>query len=402
MVNEELKGTLVLSITGFIVSLGQGLISPILPLYALSFGVTVAMVGLLIASSSVARVFLDIPAGLVSERVGVKRFMIMGLVTVAVSALISGAAVNYWMLLLGLVLQGVGSAIYLTVSYIAISRVVPRQKRGRHMSLYISLQFLGASSGPILGGIVAQLFGLNVPFFFYAAFVLVSIPVLWSVVHKAEVESNEVPQKRIELGQIESILQNYTLMAINFALLAISLLRNGLLLTIVPLFAINELELSPSLLGTILTLSAVANFLPLLPAGTLSDKVGRKVFMLASLLLSAGIIVLLPFTNDALSFTALMVALGFALGLTGSIGAWVTDVAPPAQLGTAMGVFRTVGDIGSLLGPIVLTLLLGPTTIIGALPFLVTAMVLLAATAIVSRARDPARARAALWRGPRP
>lgn len=394
MVSEELKDTLTLSIIGYIVSLGQALISPVLPLYALSFGVTVAMVGLLIASTSVARVFLDIPAGMVAERVGVKRFMISGLVIVAVSALISGTAVDYWMLLLGLVLQGVGSAIYLTVSYIAISRVVPRQKRGRHMSLYVSLQFLGASSGPILGGIVAQYFGLNVPFFFYAGFVLISIPILWSEVRKAEVESTDVMRRKIEPGQIGTILRDYSLMAINIALLAISLLRNGLLLTIVPLFAYNELRMAPSLLGTILTLSAVANFLPLLPAGSLSDRVGRKIFMLASLLLSAGIIVLLPFTADVLTFTVLMVALGFALGLTGSIGAWVTDVAAPAQLGTAMGVFRTVGDLGSLIGPILLTFLLGPTKAIDALPFLVTAVVLLGATAIVVRARDPARERA--------
>ncbi len=89
MVRDELKDTLILSIIGFIVSLGQALISPVLPLYALSFGVTIAMVGLLIASTSLARVFLDIPAGLASDRVGVKRFMIMGLFIVAVSALMA-------------------------------------------------------------------------------------------------------------------------------------------------------------------------------------------------------------------------------------------------------------------------------------------------------------------------
>jgi MFS family permease len=394
MVSEELKDTLILSIIGYIVSLGQALISPILPLYALSFGVTVAMVGLLISSTSIARVFLDIPAGLVSDRLGVKRFMVYGLVIVAVSALISATAVDYWMLLLGLVLQGVGSAIFLTVSYIAISRVVPRQKRGKHMSLYISLQFLGSSSGPILGGIIAQLFGLNVPFFFYAAFVLLSIPVLWAKVRKAEVESTEVMRKRIEPEQLGSILRDYSLMAINVSLLAISLLRNGLVLTIVPLFAYSELKLTPSVLGTVLTLSAVANFIPLLPAGALSDRVGRKAFMIASLLLSAGIIVLLPFSTGLLSFTALMVVLGFALGLTGSIGAWVTDVARPAQLGTAMGVFRTVGDLGSLIGPILLTSLIGPEKVIGALPFVATSVVLIGATAVVLWARDPARERA--------
>jgi MFS family permease len=213
-------------------------------------------------------------------------------------------------------------------------------------------------------------------------------------VGKAEVESTDIMRKRIEPGQIGVVLRDRSLMAINISLLAISLLRNGLVLTIVPLFAYNELKLTPSLLGTVLTLSAVANFVPLLPAGTLSDRLGRKIFMITSLLLSAGVIVLLPFTADILFFTVLMVVLGFALGLTGSIGAWVTDLAKPAQLGTAMGVFRTVGDFGSLIGPILLTILLGPTRAVGALPFVVTALVLLGATAIVIQARDPARERA--------
>jgi MFS family permease len=388
-VSGELKDTLVLSTIGFIVSLGQALISPILPLYALSFGVTVAMVGLLIASTSLARVLLDIPAGMVSDRLGVRRFMVAGLMIVSLSAVISGSAIDYWMLLFGLVLQGIGSAIYLTVSYIAIGRVVPRPRRGRRMSLYISLQFLGASTGPVLGGVVAQFLGLNVPFFLYSALVLISAPVLWRALRNAEVEKTVVARK-VEPVHFRSILGNYALMAINLSLLSISLLRNGLLLTIVPLFAHSELALTPSVLGTVLTLSAAANFLILLPAGTLSDRIGRRGPMVGSLVMSAVTVIALPYVSDTVGFAVLMAALGLSLGLTGSIGAWVADVAPPAQLATAMGVFRTVGDLGSLIGPIILTSIIGPSAVIGVLPFIVTAAVLLLAAAVVSRARDPA------------
>ncbi len=388
-IRPELRGTLIFSLLGYLVNLGSSLISPILPLYAISFGVTVAMVGALVSASGVSRTVLNIPAGVVSERVGTKRFMLYGLGIVVASALISALAFSYWMLLFGLVMQGVGSAIYFTTSYIAICKIVPQQKRGKHLSFYISMQFLGSSSGPLLGGVVAQSFGLNAPFFFFGMVIATSIPAAYFGLREGPACSDEQGARQIELGQIGQVLGDYSLMAINIALLAISILRSGLISTVVPLFAYSELKLDPIQLGTVLTIMSVVNFLTILPAGSLSDRYGRRPFMFTSLILSGTLAIVLPFVQGLMQFTLVIAAMGFSLGLTGSIGAYVTDASKPSLLGTSLGVFRTVGDLGSVIGPIMLAALIPSYGSIGVLPFLLAGIILFASSIIILRAKDP-------------
>jgi len=72
----------------------------------------------------------------------------------------------------------------------------------------------------------------------------------------------------------------------------------------------------------------------------------------------------------------------------------VTDVARTADLGGAMGLFRTMGDLGSFIGPIVLTLFLpqasGP---IGSTPFIIAGFIVIGSSLLLLGARDPARER---------
>jgi len=59
---QGFRATLLFSLIGFLISFGFSLLTPVLPLYALSFDVSLAMVGLLVASIGIAKVLLDIPA----------------------------------------------------------------------------------------------------------------------------------------------------------------------------------------------------------------------------------------------------------------------------------------------------------------------------------------------------
>ena len=148
-----LRATIIFSMVGFLVNFGGGIMTPILPLYALTFDISFVTVGALIAASGLARVLADLPSGVIADRIGTKRFMMAGLLTVTISAIISALAVNYWMLLIGLIIDGIGSAIYFTTSYIGISRTAPQSKRGKHLGIFISMQFMGTTSGPILRNI---------------------------------------------------------------------------------------------------------------------------------------------------------------------------------------------------------------------------------------------------------
>ena len=128
---------------------------------------------------------------------------------------------------------------------------------------------------------------------------------------------------------------------------------------------------------------------------SLSDRLGRKPFLFSSLLFGGIIAAMIPLATDLLTFAVVMSALGFALGLSGSVGAYVTDVAPPPDLGGAMGIFRTMGDLGSFIGPIILTAFIpasaGP---INASPFLVAGMILSVSGLLLIPAKDPVRSKA--------
>ena len=391
-VRQGFRSTLLISIVGFLVSFGFSLLTPVLPLYALTFGIDLAMVGILVASIGITKVVLDIPAGVVSDRVGTKRFMILGLLLVAISAIIAALARDYMMLLIGLIIQGAGSAVYFTSSYLAVSRLCPISKRGRHLGLFVSLQFLGSTSGPLVGGLFGQSFGLGTPFFIYALLAAVSLIMVHLGIKGTQVEG---VGGNIDIRQLVVAFRDRTLAAINIGLLSISVVRIGLIATILPIFAARNLNISPAEFGAVLTAFSFANFLTLLPAGVFSDRLGRCPFMFASLMITGILVLLLSLANDVIIFSIIMIAMGAALGLTGPIGAWVSDISSPARLGASMGLFRTMGDVGSFIGPIVLTAFL-PTGEegIGSTPFILAGVLAIAASLILIRARDPAAEKA--------
>jgi len=268
---------------------------------------------------------------------------------------------------------------------------VPHQSEGGgDLGLFVSLQFLGSTSGPLLGGLFGQAFGLGTPFLAYAVFAAASFIIVLRWVERSPIEGSE--SRKIDHRMITRAFRNYSLASINIGLLAVSVMRIGLISTILPVFASRNLELSPTAFGGVLTLFSLANFITLLPVGTLTDRLGRRPFMFTSLLFTGLLAVLIPFTGNAMGFTAIMVAMGCTLGLTGAIGAWVTDVSPPSELGASMGMFRTMGDLGSFIGPIALTFFLPEGEIvIGPAPFLLAGAIMIAASFPLLKAGDPAR-----------
>ncbi|MBI0584731.1 MAG: MFS transporter, partial [Methanomassiliicoccus sp.] len=350
--------------------MGVSIISPVLPAYGLSFGVSMALVGLLISAFAVARVLLDIPAGMFSARYGMRRFMLLGLGIIAVSSILAGMAVNYPMLLVARIFEGAGSALYTTTSITMVSQLAPRASRGAHLSLYLSMFLLGTSFGPAIGGLVASQFGLSAPFLVYGICGAVSFFMVLYWIEDVRPEPEKV--ERITLRQLGRLMLRYDLMAINLATIAIFINRQGILNTIVPLYSRFDLGITEGLLGLILTISAIANLGMMVVAGRLTDIYGRKPFLIAALVLLAVLMFVLPFTHDAVGLTIVLVAMGFAVGLSGPIAAWVADVTEPKDLGGAMGLFRTMGDLGFVVAPVVLaSLVVSPGEGVGMTPFLV-------------------------------
>jgi DHA1 family multidrug resistance protein-like MFS transporter len=374
-------------VSGFVI-LGISIISPVLPQYALSFSVPVSVTGWAISAFALARTFMDIPSGFMADRFGRKRNMITGLILIIVSSIAAGVAESYTWLLMARVVEGVGSALYVTAATTWVAHISSGAYRGRFMSIYSGLIFAGTAFGPTIGGYSAVHFGLNAPFFVYAA--LAFFGLIATMALKEESDHPDAMRPQVRLKDVPSVLLNGPFILVNLSVLALFFLRAGVRSTLVPLYAALDLGLSEDKIGLVLTVAAIVTAALSFPSGWLSDRIGRKKPIMTCLFLSAVAVLLIPLQKSMGSLAGVMAFYGFATGLQGSIAAWPADVAPKGKLGTAMGVYRVIGDIGMVLGPIAVTYVTAYTgqSLITFVPFLVPAFLAVLVGLVMIWARD--------------
>jgi MFS family permease len=376
-------------VSGFVI-LGISIISPVLPQYALSFSIPVALIGWAISAFALARMFMDIPAGFLADRFGRKGNMIVGLILIALSSVGAGIANSYHWLILARIVEGIGSALYVTSATTWVAQVSAGESRGRYMSLYSGLIFAGAAFGPTIGGYSAVHFGLRAPFYIYAAFALLGL--VTTIFLKEPTDSLSAKHSEIRLKDVPSVLLNGPFLLVNCSVFALFFLRIGVRSTLIPLYASLNLGLSEDKIGLVLTVAAVATSLITFPSGWLSDKIGRKKPIMSCLFLSAIAVLLIPLQTSLGGLLGIMAFYGLATGLQGSIAAWPADIAPKDKLGTFMGVYRVIGDIGMVLGPITVTYVADYTghSTITFIPLLIPALLTFVAGVLMIWARDPA------------
>lgn len=147
----------------FVVSVGFGLVIPILPLLAREYGASAFMLGLMTASYAVVQ-FLFAPVwGQISDRMGRKRVLMIGITGLALSFLFMGFAPNYWTLFAARVLGGVLSSATLPAAQAMAAELSGSANRAKAMGLMGAAFGTGFIFGPLIGGVLTP-FGFAVPF----------------------------------------------------------------------------------------------------------------------------------------------------------------------------------------------------------------------------------------------
>ncbi len=157
----------IIFITIFVDLIGFGIVLPLLPFYAQDFGATPLLIGLLVAMHP-AMQFVSGPIwGRISDRLGRRPILLLGLVGSGASYLIFGLAGNLWWLFASRAMAGIaGANIPVAQAYIADSTDFENRTRG--MGLVGAAFGLGFIAGPAIGGALSR-FGYAVPGFFAAA-----------------------------------------------------------------------------------------------------------------------------------------------------------------------------------------------------------------------------------------
>jgi MFS family permease len=369
---------MIIMVSTVLVMSGQGVISPVLPLFARDFGAGVTSVGLTLSIFALARLLLNVPLGVLSDRYGRRLLLIGGPLVSAVGMIGSGSAPSIASLLFWRFLAGAGSAMYMTGAQIYLADISTPETRARVICTNHGALLFGVSIGPGIGGLLADLFGFRVPFFVVGGAALVASA--YGAIRLPETRPLEEaghggtgpPSPGMGRSDTGSpwleMVKSRDFLAVSAVTASVFLTRAGGRMTLMPLLAASDLGYSVAAIGALFTAMALINLVGLAPAALVADRFGRKSAIVPSGLIIASALVLMANTSTNLVFLVAATLLAVGTSIIGPApAAYAADIAPLALRGLAMGLYRSAGDLGFTVGPILLGALADATSISWAL-----------------------------------
>src|SRR5579863_3941030 len=116
--------------------LGFGIIVPVTPIYAQTFGVDQAAIGLVVAVYGLGRFLFSAPVGHAADRYGRRKVIVVGTILTCLGSLLCGLAGSFVALLVFRFIAGIGSTAVITGTQIVVADLATRENRGRMMSTY--------------------------------------------------------------------------------------------------------------------------------------------------------------------------------------------------------------------------------------------------------------------------
>lgn len=368
----------VLVVASFVIALGFGLVAPALPQFARSFDVGVTAATVVVSSFAAMRLLFAPASGSLVQKLGERPVYITGLLIVALSTGACAFAASYWQLLVFRALGGIGSTMFTVSALGLLVRIAPPDARGRVSGLYATSFLLGNILGPLFGGALIGL-GLRAPFLIYAVALLVAASVVGISLRSSELarpdSGDGVPVMRLRDALRSPVYR--AALGSNFAN---GWVVFGVRVAMVPLFVVEALDEGEAFAGVALTAFAVGNALVLIKSGKLSDRFGRRPFVLAGLVVCGVSTIAMGFTESVVWFLITSFVAGMGSGLSNpSQQAAVADVVgSKARGGPVLAAFQMVADVGAVIGPVAAGFLADRLSYSTA--FAVTGVIMLAAT----------------------
>lgn len=343
----------VLSAVAFSVAVGYGLVAPVIPRFATSFGVGKREAGLVLSVFALMRIAAALASGGLVNRIGERLVLASGIGIVGVSSALAGASQSYVQLVVLRGAGGVGSAMFSVSAMSIVLRSTPPASRGRAVGLFSGSFLLGGIAGPALGSTVAHL-GLRAPFYIYAGTLIVAGSIGLAMLPRTPLADPPAVPGESEGMPLLAALRTREYRAALAANLADHWVMLGIRNTLIPLFVVEVLGASDNWAYLGFFVVAGVNGLVLYPAGRWADERGRKPVMLVGLVVLTVALLLLAGSQTLPSYVAAMVLFG--------IGAALLQVAPAAVVGDVAGgrsgptvaAYQMAGDGGAVVGPVLL------------------------------------------------
>ncbi|NUU59380.1 MFS transporter [Paenibacillus agri] len=348
---------LLVMLTIFLTFTGIGLVVPIMPTFMNELNISGSTVGLLVAAFSLSQLLLSPIAGRLSDTMGRKNIIVVGLVVFAVSELVFGLANMSWMLFISRMLGGAGAALIMPAVMAYVADTTSLEERARGMGLINAAISTGFIIGPGIGGYLAE-FGIRAPFFvaaiaagLIAVVTFAVLPESLTAEQRKEAKTSGKNQESLLLQLVQSYRQPYF-----FSLVIVFVLAFGLANyeTVFGLFVDHKFGFTPKDIAFVITFGSIAGAVVQVSAfGWILNRFGENRVIAICLLASAVFILLTVFVSSYWAIITVTFIVFLAMDiLRPAVSTQLSKMAGDSQ-GFVAGMNSAYTSLGNIAGPIV-------------------------------------------------
>lgn len=353
-----------LCVTVLLLRIEWGISTSMLPLYIHELGGSPLEVGLVFSVFAGISIFSNIFWGALSDHFGKRKvFIVFGMAAIFPIFLLMAFQQEklYLILLRGSTALFKGAVV--PTAWALVADLSPPEKVGTNLGILSSIETAGFALGPIMGGLVADMFGFPSLWLFVASICLVGATVFFVIGSDPPNIQNRSRQRFVEAFKPSQ----FSVIGVLCIASAISLLGYSLLGPNLNVYLFDDIGFSRTTIGVLsfIGMGVTTLLQPLI--GSYSDKYGRKTFLiLGAINLIFGNIMLFFSRNLLLVLVARILMSNF--GFFRSVGsAYITDVVPQTEKSMALGFFNSVDSIsrsiGAMVGGYVISMMSMPTLI---------------------------------------
>ena len=390
MEGRNRKAFLAIFSANFVSTFGEAIPQPFLSIFLTGLGIPAPIVGLIYNVRNIVQTLVRVPIGVVSDRLGRRRLMLIGLTLLSLVPLLYYASDSLVLPFIAMMIGGLGISLYYPPAEAYASKLFPPERVGEAMGRFHLGWAVSSIIGPSVGGFLAIHFPTYRPIFILASAVtLVSVPVLWL---NTEDDSNASDLKgglKASLTGLPSLLAGFLG---NRRVLAASITTfihsfcNWVIPAFFPLLA-HGLGFSEAIIGLSLTANALVMGLSLPIIGRLSDRVGRFLPIISGLSISVVGFWALPMVDEAWKLVLLMALVGLGASLVFPVSqAAIMEALPEGESGAGAGLWGAILSLGGTLGLLATSLVVSLSSLERAFQFLAAStLVGIAAVSLMRR-----------------
>ena len=351
---EDQKRSLnILSFILMVVSLGYGIFYPILPFYIESMGASGTELGLLNASYAVMRLIFGPIWGSISDRIGRKRILMVGILGFGITMVWFGLATQLWMLFAARILAGILSSATAPTTMAYIGDNAPEGELSKGLGRLSSAGGIGAILGPLLGGLVASN-SLSTPFFISAVLAGISLVLAFIFLPESKPilkEGSEKKKRMIDLREWGEAI--FSPVGILFILTFISTSGLYIFSNAFGLYGLERFGFGTQEVGVVYM---VLGFVSMVSVGLLispaTKLLGEEKITIYGFFAAAASLGLMLLANGFIAILLFTVILAVAISMQSTALISLTSKHATTEQGVTMGLSNSFVSLGRIVGPI--------------------------------------------------